>query len=84
MVGRSRILESVMDTYESLERAFELRGTSVNTRRAYTGAVARFQQFFGGRPASELGRAQIEGYLLHLVTERGSDLENELRSDLAG
>lgn len=34
-----------MDTYERLERAFELRGTPANTRRAYTGAVTRFERF---------------------------------------
>ena len=60
-----------MDTYESLERAFELRGTPANTRRVYIGAVARFEEFFDDRPAWELGRAQIEQFVLHLVIDRG-------------
>jgi hypothetical protein len=71
IVGRSRFQESVMDTYESLERAFDLRGTPADTRRVYTGAIARFEEFFDDRPAWELGRAQIEQFVLHLVIDRG-------------
>ncbi len=51
-----------MDRCESLERAFDLRGTPANTRRVYTEAVARFEEFFDDRPAWELGRAQSEPF----------------------
>jgi integrase/recombinase XerD len=59
-----------MDTYEKLERAFELRGTPANTRNCYLGVVERFERFFDDRSASELGREHVEQFLLYLIHER--------------
>ena len=58
-----------MTTQEHLERAFALRGTPLNTRASYRRCIAQFERFIG-RPASELGREQVERFLLHLVHER--------------
>lgn len=58
-----------MTVDEMLERAFDLRGTPPNTRRTYTYCVHHFERFVGG-PITELGRQQVEQFLLHLVRER--------------
>jgi site-specific recombinase XerD len=61
--------ESVMTIQEKLNEAFDLRGTPTNTRRTYRWCIGKFERF-AGRPASELGREQVEQFLLHLVRER--------------
>jgi integrase len=58
-----------MTVDEMLERAFDLRGTPPNTRRTYTYCVHHFEKFVGS-PVTELGRQQVEQFLLHLVRER--------------
>jgi hypothetical protein len=57
-----------MTVDEMLERAFDLRGTPPNTRRTYTYCVHHFERFVGG-PITELGRQQVEQFLLHLVMD---------------
>jgi integrase/recombinase XerD len=61
--------ESVMTVQEKLDRAFDLRGTATHTRRTYRLCIGSFERF-AGRSASELGREQVEQFLLHLVRER--------------
>jgi site-specific recombinase XerD len=58
-----------MTTRESLDRAFDLRGTPRGTRDAYGWCINRYEGYFG-RPASALGREEVETFLLHLVRER--------------
>jgi integrase/recombinase XerD len=58
-----------MTVDDMLERAFDLRGTPPNTRRTYTYCVHHFERFVGS-PVTELGRQQVEQFLLHLVRER--------------
>lgn len=48
-----------------MEEQMLVRGLSDKTRTMYTGCVVRFGEHFGQCP-SELGLAEIEGYLLHL------------------
>jgi integrase/recombinase XerD len=61
--------ESVMTIQEKLDRAFDLRGTPANTRRTYRWCIGKFERY-AGRPACELGREQVEQFLLHLVRDR--------------
>lgn len=58
-----------MSTEEVLARAFDLRGTLANTRATYSRCIRKFEAF-SGRSADELGREQVEAFLLHLVHER--------------
>ena len=58
-----------MTIEETLERAFDLRGTPATTRRTYTSCVRTFEKFVG-RSVMALGRQEVEQFLLHLVRER--------------
>ena len=55
-----------MTNQESLERAFDLRGTPANTRSTYRRCIGRFERF-AGRCADQIGRPDVEQFLLHLV-----------------
>jgi hypothetical protein len=46
-----------MTTREKLERAFDLRGMPLSTRKVYAGCIDKFEQFFG-RSADELNREE--------------------------
>jgi integrase/recombinase XerD len=63
--------ESVMSVQiqKEIERAFDLRDTPHNTRATYSRCIGKFEEFFG-RPASELGRKEVEEFLLHLVHKK--------------
>lgn len=58
-----------IDVDERLERAFDLRGTPLTTRRTYRWAIGAFERFLG-RPPAEANREEVERYLLHLVHDR--------------
>lgn len=58
-----------MTIQEGLERAFDLRGTPANTRSTYRRCIGRFERF-AGRCADQLGRPDVERFLLHLVHDR--------------
>jgi len=58
-----------MDVEELLQRAFDLRSTPVNTRKTYRYCIYVFEKYFD-RDVTELGRPQVEDFLLHLVRER--------------
>jgi site-specific recombinase XerD len=60
--------ESVMTIQEKLDCAFDLRGTPSNTRRTYGWCIRKFERF-AGRPVNELGRRDVERFLLHLVRD---------------
>ena len=47
-----------------------MRKFSENTSVNYLGCVVRFEAW-SGRSAAELGRAEVLGFLTHLVRERG-------------
>jgi site-specific recombinase XerD len=51
---------------ERLERAFDLRGTPATTRKTYRWCIGKFERFVG-RPVNEVGREEVERFLLHLV-----------------
>lgn len=57
-------------TLAAMEASMEVRELAAATRSAYLGAVRRFGEHHGKDPA-ELGRAQVEAFLLHLKQERG-------------
>jgi site-specific recombinase XerD len=58
-----------MTTDDQLTRVFDLRGTPPRTRETYTRCIHAFERYFG-YPACELGREQVEQFLLHLVRDR--------------
>jgi site-specific recombinase XerD len=58
-----------MSIEETLERAFDLRGTPATTRRMYKSCIRGFEKFVG-RCAAQAGRPEVEAFLLHLVRER--------------
>jgi site-specific recombinase XerD len=58
-----------MTTDVLLARAFDLRDTPANTRATYTRCIHAFERHFR-RPACELGRTEVEQFLLDLVHHR--------------
>ncbi len=54
---------------EKLDCPFDLRATASHTRRTYRLCIGKFERF-AGRSVCELGREQVEHFLLHLVRER--------------
>jgi integrase/recombinase XerD len=58
-----------MALQEKLQRAFDLRETPATTRSTYQWCIGVFERF-AGRSAADLGRQDVERFLLHLVRDR--------------
>jgi len=54
---------------EKLVKDLELRGRSIGTTKRYAASVRKFQDHYG-RPADQMGEAEISGFLHHLATVR--------------
>jgi len=54
---------------EKLVKDLEVRGRSVETIKEYTTKVRLFQDYYG-KPADQMGEAEIIGYLHYLATEK--------------
>ena len=66
-----------MTIQERLDRALDLRGTPANTRRTYGLCIGHFERFVA-RAEAEVGRADVERFLLHLVTVSAPLLRSEV------
>jgi integrase/recombinase XerD len=55
--------------HEKLDADLLLRGRRENTRYTYQGCVRRYEAYHG-RPAEEMGAAEVQAFLLYLIRER--------------
>jgi hypothetical protein len=55
---------------DPLRNRFRLRHYSLRTEQAYVHCVKRYIMFHGKRHPAEMGKAEVEAFLTHLVVER--------------
>lgn len=66
-----KILPARMKLEEQLRRAIRVKHYSRRTEETYVGWYRRYVLWSGKRHPSEMGAAEVEGFLTHLATERG-------------
>jgi len=54
---------------QQMDQLMVLRGLSVRTRESYLACVSGLAKYYGRSP-EQIDSAQVQGYLLHLITER--------------
>ena len=77
MDARPKLLAVVRDRMRA-------RHSSYRTEQAYVGWIKRFALYSGKRHPSEMGAAEVEGFLTHLAVERQRGYDIRTVQELMG